>query len=200
MSTKKTPVRKPARKATTKLSFAKFLKPKPIKVVTKKVLEKIAKDIFDPKTECYLNLCSGTLQNGPDPSCESRPMHCGLGELYFVVTGKQPEAAGVCEDDVIDEVGSRSTISDYKAFLDKKTAAARKQITKLDLPQDQIEDLLFTLDEYQHEDTEEALRKCLGKIPDENDQGDEGNNAKEFKARASRVAACLREAASLLPR
>ena len=71
MSTKKKSVKKVTAKKNTPKPL--FLRPKPIKVVTKKVLQSIADSIYNPKTGKFLNLCNGTLQNGPDPVCPTRP-------------------------------------------------------------------------------------------------------------------------------
>lgn len=71
------------------------------KKVTRKFLTDLARDIYNPSTRKYMRLCSGKLQNGPDPK-NSRPMHCGLGELYFAITGVQPEVTGVDEAGVVE--------------------------------------------------------------------------------------------------
>ena len=179
----------------------RFLKPKPIKVVTRKVLEKIADDIYNPKTGLFLNLCEGTLQNGPDPVCETRSMHCGLGELYFVVTGKQPQDDGVNEEEVIDEITKRSTIHlAVKAEARAVKKGAVKSIKKLGLPPSLEDELLQTLSNYDDsdDDLESDFRECLNEIPEENDLG--GDNAVDFPKRAERVAACIRAAAQLLPK
>lgn len=183
---KKPVAKKVAAKKKTILPL--FLKPKPIKVVTRDVLNKIADSIFNPKTKNYLNLCEGTLQNGPDPSCESRPMHCGLGELYFVVTGKQPEQAMVNEEDVIDEIVGRSTVNDS---LDE----AKVVVKKLPLPSFIIDNLLSSLKDC---DAEDELREVLSLIADVNDVGED--ETADFALRAQRVAKVLRDAAKLLPR
>lgn len=73
-------------------------------MVNRKFLTDLANDIYDPKTRRFMRLCAGTLQNGPDPTNTNRLMHCGLGELYFSMTGKQPKIRAVTEDDVVDLV------------------------------------------------------------------------------------------------
>jgi len=176
-----------------------FLKPKPIKVVTKAVLNKIADSIHNPETGDYLNLCRGTLQNGPDPVCEARQMHCGLGELYFVVTGRQPEEDDCDEGDVIDLITDRSTIGEWEEKLEKQIAAVQKKLDKLDLPQELRDDLLQSLENFEIGDKQVEFEEALNEIPNENDQGVE-RDAQTFKARAKRVAAQIRKAAELLPR
>ena len=63
-----------------------------MKPITRAFLNRLANRIYDPKKpERYLRLCKGTLANWPDPENKRRRMHCGLGELYFAATGKQPD-------------------------------------------------------------------------------------------------------------
>lgn len=200
MTTKKTISKKvTAKKSAANKILPLFLKPKPIKLVTRAVLENIADSIYSPKSKCYLNLCFGTLQNGPDPACETRHMHCGLGELYFVVTGHQPEQDGVSEREVLELVEKRSTIHELYKAQDKKLVVASKAIKKLGLSEDLTADLLDTLDNANEaEYVVEEFRSLLNSIPDVNDQG--GENEPDFESRAKRVAATLRDAAALLPR
>ena len=164
-----------------------FAKPKPIEKVTKEALNRIADSIYNPKTRQYLNLCSGTLQNGPDPVCEARPMHCGLGELYFAVTGRQPEYDSVDESNVIEEVVSRSG-------FDNVTKKAREAIVKMKIPDDLRGTLLDANADF---DPSFTFRGILDQIPSINDKGED--NTPDFKTRARNVAKALREAAKLLP-
>ena len=163
-----------------------FLKPKPIKKVTKEALIKIADSIYNPKTRTYLNLCAGKLQNGPDPVCETRPMHCGLGELYFNVTGRQPEDLGVEESDVIQEVVNR-------AGFDAVTKKTHSKILGMEIPEELRNALLDANNDF---DPSYEFREILDTIPSIND---EGKDPPDFKTRARRVAKVLREAAELLP-
>jgi hypothetical protein len=200
MTVKNKKAAKPVTSVKLNLPKSLFLKPKPIKVVTRKVLENIADNIHNPKTGHYLNLCEGTLQNGPDPVCATRQMHCGLGELYFVVTGHQPEEDEVDENGVVDLITNRSTIGDHQKLLEKKMTLAKKQIEKMDLPEALCAKLLCQFENFDTEYTEQEdnFRDILILIPNENDQG--GENVAEFKDRAKRVAASIRKAAALLPR
>lgn len=97
-------------------------------VVNRKFLLDLANDIYDPKTRRFLRLCCGTLQNGPDPTDEERPMHCGLGELYYAMTGMQPHGdyktgvPSVNEADVIDMACKLSTLNKHRT----KTISAIK--------------------------------------------------------------------------
>jgi hypothetical protein len=164
----------------------KFVQPKPIKVVNRKALEKIADNIYNPKTGLFLNLCEGTLQNGPDPACSvERPMHCGLGELYYTVTGRQPEQDHVTDTAVINEVTKRSTIM-------LLPVATEKRIKKLGLSKE----LTKSICEKASEELGNVGAFCnlLDSIPSYND------SAGGFKSRAKRVASILRKAAALLPR
>lgn len=108
-------------KKTTK---AKTRKPKPIEVVTKKVLLKIADRIYNPVTGDFLKLCKGTLQNGPDPDMPSRTMHCALGELFYAVTGEQPSSLEVfayksSESNIADAIARRANQDINSTFRNK---------------------------------------------------------------------------------
>lgn len=59
-----------------------------IKPLTSKFFSDLANKIYNPKTKKYIRLCDGLLTNGPDPKNPKRKMHCGLGEMYFAMTGK----------------------------------------------------------------------------------------------------------------
>ena len=199
MTAKKTVKKTPKiSKVANNLPTPKFLRPKPIKVVTRKVLQNIADGIYNPMTNQFLNLCSGTLQNGPDPVCETRTMHCGLGELYFVVTGQQPEETGADENDVVQEVIERSTIHECAKLNEKKVLDLNKKIKNLKLPTELQDQLLSEVNAYDWEDPAEKFETILVDIPTENDQG--GSSSAAFESRAKRVAAALRKAAALLPR
>jgi hypothetical protein len=189
------PSTKTVSKATKAKPLPVFLKPKPIKLVTKKVLNKIADDIYNPKTGHYLNLCKGTLQNGPDPVCQARPMHCGLGELYFVVTGHQPEDDEVNEEQVIQELIKRSTINEADGVAREDAVA---KIKKLGLYEELTDDLVSKAEDFEFE-LENKFYDTLNEIPNENDRG-AAETEKAYFERAKRVAAVLRRAAALLPR
>jgi hypothetical protein len=103
-------------KKTTKTT-KKTRKPKPIEVVTKKVLLKIADRIHNPVTGDFLKLCRGTLQNGPDPDMPSRTMHCALGELFYMVTGVQPNNLTTVDESLIaDHISRRAYKSSNSLF------------------------------------------------------------------------------------
>ena len=70
-----------------------------IKPLDSKFFTDLANKIYDPKSHKFLRLCSGSLTNGPDPENSKRRMHCGLGELYFAITGEH--TGKLSEEDVI---------------------------------------------------------------------------------------------------
>ncbi len=198
-------------------------------VVNRKFLTRLADRIYNPADRTFLRLCDGKLQNGPDPTDETRPMHCGLGELYFAMTGKQPEETGVDEGDVVDLAVKLSPLNGLRAKLveqeEEKFAKAADAIKKLDLPDDAKDTLVCALqdadrehtediDEDDRDDDEHYFREALDNIPGENDDGC-GNSAAggtnewgdpikvctltDFRKRSRRVANQLRAAAKLLP-
>lgn len=181
--------------------------------VTRTFLLNLANDIYNPKTKKFLRLCDGTLENGPDPTDETRPMHCGLGELYFAMTGVQPRVAGVCEDDVIDLALDRSPlVTNVKAQeeLAKKALKSSLNSLKLDKYLKHLKDSMLSqaigcIEEHHQEliDTSSKASKfqnILDKIPGDNDDscGDHCDD-EIFQKRSARVAKLLRQAAKVLP-
>ena len=165
-------------------------------VVNAEFLNNLANDIYDPKTKRFLHLCDGTLQNGPCPINESRPMHCGLGELWFAMTGTQPkQKKGLSESDVVDKAVELSTI-------DHEFTTAEAEIRKLKLPKDAIESLVdHLMDSRGDLGKEGRFREILDEIPTENDgvteEGEE-QTVTAYKTRARSVAKLFRDAAKLL--
>lgn len=179
--------------------------------VDRAFLRDLANTIYNSRNRTYLRLCNGTLQNGPDPKNPSRPMHCGLGELYFAMTGFQPDETGVREVDVVKLATSLSSV---KEKFDDDVNAAKNAIEALDVPRSVKESMLMMVDDaaafsdYVDDDDcgEMAddlvqFRKILNEIPEENDQGgsDASCSLEDYKDRSIRVATALREAAKLLP-
>lgn len=188
--------------------------------VDREFLMSLANDIYNSKTHKFLRLCNGKLQNGPDPTNKKRPMHCGLGELYFAMTGRQPERDGVDEDDVVDLAVKLSPLNGLRtkrdreqhAKLDKMISAIKRlnleEVLDLDEP---LNGLLYALEDKKSEidnddddrDDEEAnFRRALDAIPGENDDGcsDGVCDTSTYRERSKRVAKKIREAASYLPR
>ena len=165
---------------------------KPKIVVTRQFLMDLADDIYNTKTRKFLRLCNGTLQNGPDPVDACRPMHCGLGELYFRMTGRQPKADDVWERAVINTAVELSVINGQ---AERRRNDAEATIKAMDLPKGVQEALLSNLSEIEDDElsTEKAFREALGEIPSENDA------VGEYRQRAVMVARQLRHAATLLP-
>lgn len=167
--------------------------------VTPKFLNRLADSIYNPVTRRFLRLCDGTLQNGPDPKT-GKPMHCGLGELYFAMTGHQPEADGVSESDVVDKACELAGFED----IDTQRHRAEKAIKAMSgISENARDELLNHLDNIDEEDlrseTEVRFREVLDAIPDKNDGGDVcGTVYEEYRSRSCRVATQLRRAAKVL--
>lgn len=166
-------------------------------IVNRKFLNDLAKSIYNPTTKKFLRLCDGKLQNGPDPTNKVRPMHCGLGELYFAMTGMQPNVKRVTEQQVIDlAVKLSGLVSEAEA--ENRVVAA---IKTLGLSPGQEDAVICALDgAYDLGDDEENFRESLDEIPGENDDGC-GNacGITDFRDRSKRVAQCLINAAKYLP-
>jgi hypothetical protein len=184
-------------------------------VVDRSFLRDLANTIYNSRNRTYLRLCNGTLQNGPDPKDKTRPMHCGLGELYFQMTGYQPEETGVDEDDVVALATEQSTV---KSKFEEDVADARVAVKALKLPkvlEMEKRNLLEQLDDaadWNEDDVQDdtcgemaedlvEFRNILNGIPTDNDQGpsDEVCSLTDYKERSVRVAKTLRQAAKLLP-
>ncbi len=179
--------------------------------VTRKFLMKLADSIYNTKTRKFLRLCDGTLQNGPDPTNPRRPMHCGLGELYFAMTGGQPELTGVDEADVVNMAFDRSSLGIEKKkaveAIETERALARATISKLKISDDFKQGLLEHIDnieiDEEHNEDYEPFKDILNEIPEANDDNcghDMSCSLGTFRERSQRVASKLREAAKLLPK
>lgn len=169
-------------------------------VVNRKFLTDLANMIYDSKSRKFLHLCDGTLQNGPDPTDEERPMHCGLGELYFEMTGHQPKEDSVGEEDVVNKAVELSTLSDMQETAGEIEAA----IKKLKLPEGIQEKLIEAVSEADEDDlrteAEKNFREALDDIPSSNDDGcKDACDTATFRKRSQRVAAQFRAAAKFLP-
>lgn len=174
-------------------------------VVSRKFLTDLATLIYDSKHRRFLRLCNGTLQNGPDPEDASRPMHCGLGELYFAMTGRQPQQDHVSEEDVIDKAVELSTLPKVEEQHGAAVKRATKAIKALGLPTEVTNEMIDTLensDEDLFKTTQDRFREALDDIPGVNDACPSPNVTCEtdtYRERSKRVAAQLRKAAKLLP-
>ena len=193
--------------------------------VNRKFLLDLANSIYNPKTKSFLRLCVGKLQNGPDPTDSKRPMHCGLGELYYAMTGKQPETTGVSEEDVVDLAVKLSPLNGQREAAvaareaelvaqEKKIDKAIALLQKMNLPNDAgegaidaLEDAKCYLEDNMDLDDEEltdefSFRQILDSIPGVNDSCADGSKScsvRVFRERAMAVANKLRDAADYLP-
>jgi hypothetical protein len=176
---------------------------KPAKV-TRKFLNDLARKIYDPKSRRFLRLCHGRLRNGPDPTDKARPMHCGLGELYFAMTGKEPDRLLISEDGVVEIAVQQSPLAGLR---DQEYLAAVNGIKKLHLEADLERTLLDDLDDaLEVADccfglAEIKFREIMNSIPSKNDDtiADAVCSVRHYRNRARRVANAFREAAKLLP-
>jgi hypothetical protein len=169
-------------------------------VVNRKFLMDLAQLIYDPETQDFLRLCDGTLQNGPDPTDEERSMHCGLGELYFEMTGNQPKDEGVDEDDVVNVAVELSTLPKKEEIL--RDAIAKVRSLKLGAVTDRLVECLEETDDSDLVGSAETnFRLALDAIPGSNDDGcgDGACSVATFRKRSQRVAKALRDAAKNLP-
>jgi hypothetical protein len=180
-------------------------------VVNRKFLNDLADRIYNPKSRRFLRLCQETLQNGPDPTNKKRSMHCGLGELYFAMTGKQPDDVNINEDDVVDLALELSTLNNDNKNQSRKQV--RDAVEALDISPTVKDGILETLtddffEEAEYDVTKDAFCEELGFIADVNDADDNDNNSprardgcsyETYRSRARRVANQLRKAAKLLP-
>lgn len=170
-------------------------------IVNRKFLLDLASSIYNPKNRKFLRLCTGTLQNGPDPTNSARPMHCGLGELYYAMCGKQPEETGIDEDGVTNMAVELSPLWGLRGVI---MAQATKGIKVLDVPEHIKTSLIDSLQSIDDDDitTETDFRAALDGIPDINDDGckDDVCTPVTYRDRAKRVAEQLRKAASFLPK
>ncbi len=135
--------------------------------VDRKFLIDLARSIYNPSTKKFLRLCDGKLENGPDPTNSKRPMHCGLGELYFAMTGKQPRTEDkITESGVVNLAVKLSTLVSEDDAREKAVAA----IQVLGLSDTQKEALVDAVNEaYNLEVDEENFRNALNEIPIAND-------------------------------
>lgn len=188
---------------------------KPV-VVNKQFMLDLARQIYDGKNKRFLRLCTGTLQNGPDPTDKDRSMHCGIGELYFAMTGEQPASGNVTEDGVIDMAVRLSTLgpSLERNELCRKIRelGLRGDIVRrlIDALADADEDLPFVSygnPEQAITQAEYEFRHALGSIPNTNDAGSNGcdnhgncSTKEQFRKRSKRVATQFRKAAGFLPK
>lgn len=178
-------------------------------VVNKKFMLDLANSIYDPSTKKFMYLCDGTLQNGPDPK-QGKPMHCGLGELYFAMTGNQPKQDGVDEEGVVQHAVELAQFQRAEALVDEKRAEVAKALKNVDLDDYTIERMISLAEDSVRDDFDDVdddgfigtceFRRALDDIPSQNDDecGDDCS-VSTYRERAKRVAKQFREAAKYLP-
>lgn len=173
--------------------------------VNKKFMLDLANDIYDPKTKRFMRLCDGTLQNGPDPKDDTRPMHCGLGELYFAMTGHQPKEDHVSEGDVIQKAVELSAFN-HDETADRTEKLLVQQGLDSDLVSTMVDQIHELEDDEPASDAERMFRDALDEIPGKNDGvsddccGRNGSCSYEaYRRRSQKVAAQFRLAAKHLP-
>jgi hypothetical protein len=177
---------------------------KPTVTVDRRFLVELARTIYDGKNKRFLRLCSGTLKNGPDPTDGKRSMHCGLGELYFAMTGKQPERTRINEEEVVDLAVQLSPLNNLRA---RAVADMKARIKKMHVPPELRSRFFLAVDEdvegWYDGSSEESFRDALDRIPGINDGVCDHKRActtAQYKQRSKVVAAALRRAAKFLPR
>lgn len=150
-------------------------------LVDRKFLNDLARDIYDSKTHKFMRLCDGKLTNGPDPTQPKRKMHCGLGELYFAMTGRHtndPKYPNVNEEKVIQTALELSTLTRQ---AEEARDDAERTLSGLNVADHVRQSLLKTfngnkkVDNFIDRHAEEMFREELNDIPAENDDqfGDE---------------------------
>lgn len=190
-------------------------------VVDRQMLSGLADRIYDRKTRKFLRMCDGNLQE----SKNGNTMHCGLGELYFAVTGNEPNEDRVYNvEDAIEVVIKNSPFAFItRDALDEKVNAIRSKVNDSfaqvfndsNVSQVAINELKRALnnrfDSFEPEqllDSDERelhfqamrFREIIEEIPDVNDSCKLGKSSyDEYRNRARAVATKLREAAKLLP-
>lgn len=186
---KKIEVKKPAAKKIA-----------PMKVVTKKWLLGLADKIYNPKTRKFTPLCVGTLCEVDDETGHVKPgaLHCGLGELYYAMTGKDPEPCKTSEDEVIELAMSLSTLNQatterqHVAKLQKVANFLKKQQIFAEVEDDLLQEIDNAKSRVESGDiVERTFSDLLNEIPQVNDDY-------EGKLRSREVAKILRKAALLL--
>lgn len=206
-SSKKKVTRKTAKKIVKRPALKKR-EPLP---VTREFLLSVADNIYNPTTKKFLRLCNGKLQNGPDPVDKKRPMHCGIGEIYFAMSGIQPNArfsvhGGDSTDEAIEEIvrnsvvftGVKNELIRVKTFIGKARLDVCTRDAMLEqLPDDDDEMYLFD------DESVQLFKSALDDVPVENDDcgpTDDVCTVKDYEARAKQVASQIRKAAKLLPK
>lgn len=174
--------------------------------VDRKFLNDLAKKIYDSKTKKFIRLCRGHLCEADPQSTEKNPkmIHCGLGELYYAMTGQDDFSVSLTENDVIDVAVDLSSFKKEKFEREQKFDKILKEIRTLKVHENVKQDMQSAVDDFREDscsDEEENFRAALNEIPGENDGVTENQKSQTqvYKDRAKAVAMCLRKAAKFLP-
>jgi hypothetical protein len=171
------------------------------KKLTKKFLLEVADSIYNPKTGAFMKLCEGTLCTFDRKI--KKTVHCGIGELYFQLTGEHP--GFLTTSSAASFIVGCSTLGTSPVRLSKREqaqfSATEKFVSGLarsDLRTALLEELNETKNTViANRDSWRQLRRSdfhgeIVSIADENDRN------VTYKVRAQRVAAQMRKAALLL--
>lgn len=174
--------------------------------VDRKFLNDLAKKIYDYKSKKFIRLCAGHLCE-PDPlntGKNSKMLHCGLGELYYAMTGEDDFSSSVTENDVIETAFDLSSFQGVRFDRDQKFSKILKEIKAMKVPEHVKETLQGAVEDASEESRSEeeySFRNALNEIPNQNDgiSSYQKNQTQVYKDRAKAVAMCLRKAAKFLP-
>jgi hypothetical protein len=172
-----------------------------IKPLDSKFFNDLADKIYNNKTRKFLRLCRGKLTNGPDPEDSDRKMHCGLGELYFAMTG---EHTGDLSENAVVKITMDNTTLKIKNNKDKENIRNLiKSIKNInsnvkEMALESIDDTFKYNDDYT--DDENKIYELLDRIPSVNDCDDHCNidDDATYKNRSREVAKLFRDIAKKL--
>src|SRR6478752_3275486 len=111
-----------------------------IKPLDRQFFSSLANRIYNSETRGFLRLCVGKLTNGPDPTNKARRMHCGLGELFFAMTGQhtddtisESKVVQLAVQNLITRVVRKQQIENFQKGLDRSFLVLHKsRITALE--------------------------------------------------------------------
>lgn len=168
-----------------KTKKAEIKKPKET-LVTYEFLMNLAKKIYDPKTRRFLQLCHGSLSHFEKDT--RRWLHCGIGELYYAMTGRR--SGSLKEDAILTMAVQRSCLQTPTL---KEIASV---INGLNISHDAKVSIINDFSDYDDCDlrSKDANKfyDLLQKVANENDE------SSDYLSRAKAVAAQFRIAAKFL--
>src|SRR5690606_17669338 len=143
-------------------------------------------------------------QNGPDPKT-GKPLHCGLGELYYRMTGVQPEDAGVSEEHIVRLAVNKTRFrTDRPGLISELASRDMAAVSPLKKTSKALhESVLVAIRKHWADrvrDREGAFTQELELIQDANDEGSNLSRSGRwmspseiYRSRACRVARRLRK-------